>query len=105
MPQTRGFFGPNTCPLILAVHSRIVSKHWFNVANHKRTPHDHGAIECSASNREVNARIRSTEIDDATLARHAASFCRDGIDRQRTLELLDAEIKAFNDLIAAQCSG
>ena len=45
------------------------------------------------------------EIDDATLARHAASFCRDGIDRQRTLELLDAEIKAFNDLIAAQCSG
>jgi hypothetical protein len=37
--------------------------------------------------------------------RQAASFCRHGIDRQRTLELLDAEIEAFNDLIATQCSG
>jgi hypothetical protein len=36
--------------------------------------------------------------------RQVASFCREGIDRQRTLELLDFEIEAFNDLIATQCS-
>jgi hypothetical protein len=27
------------------------------------------------------------------------------VDRQRTLKLLDAEIEAFSDLIATQCSG
>jgi hypothetical protein len=42
---------------------------------------------------------------EAVTKRQDASFCRDSIDRQRTLELLDAEIEAFNDLIAAQCSG
>ncbi len=58
----------------------------------------------SAHNDE-NCRAYGTNFFDAVMARHTASFCRDGIDRQRTLELLDAEIKAFNDLIAAQCSG
>ena len=58
----------------------------------------------SAHNDE-NCRAHGTNFFDAVMARHAASFCRDGIDRQRTLELLDGEIKAFNDLIAAQCSG
>jgi hypothetical protein len=36
-------------------------------------------------------------------ARHFASFCKDGTDRQRALELLDSEIEAFNDLIATLC--
>jgi hypothetical protein len=36
---------------------------------------------------------------------YSASICDDGIDRQRYLDVLDAEIDAFNDLIAAQCSG
>jgi hypothetical protein len=42
---------------------------------------------------------------EAVTTRQAASFCREGIDRQRTLELLDFEIEAFNDLIATQCRG
>ena len=42
---------------------------------------------------------------EAVTRRQDASFCRDSIDRHRTLELLDAEIEAFNNLIATQCSG
>jgi hypothetical protein len=41
---------------------------------------------------------------EAVTTRQAASICRDGSDRSRTLELLDTEIEAFNDLIATQCS-
>jgi len=37
-------------------------------------------------------------------ARQAESFCKDGIDRVRILELSDSEIEAFNDLIATLCS-
>ena len=39
------------------------------------------------------------------MARQAVSICEDGIDRQRTLDVLDAEIDAFNNLIASQCDG
>jgi uncharacterized protein (DUF58 family) len=42
---------------------------------------------------------------DAVTARQADSVCEDGIRRQRDLDLLDSEIDAFNDLIAAQCGG
>ena len=54
---------------------------------------------------DENSRANGTKFFEAVMARHTASFCRDGIDRQRTLQLLDAEIKEFNDLIAAQCRG
>ena len=37
-------------------------------------------------------------------ARQAASFCKDGINQVRILELIDSEIEAFNDLIATLCS-
>jgi hypothetical protein len=36
-------------------------------------------------------------------ARQAASTCKDGISHQPILDVLDAEIDAFNDLIATQC--
>ena len=52
-----------------------------------------------------NCRSYGANFFEAVMARQAASFCRDGIDRQRVLELLDSEIDAFNDLIATQCSG
>ena len=52
-----------------------------------------------------NCRSYSASFFEAVVAREAASVCRDGLDRQRTLELLDSEIDAFNELIAAQCSG
>lgn len=42
---------------------------------------------------------------DAVTARQVASVCEDGIRRQRDLDLLDSEIDAFNNLIAAQCGG
>jgi hypothetical protein len=42
---------------------------------------------------------------EAVTARQAASSCQDGDKRQQTLEALDAEIDAFNNLIAAQCGG
>jgi hypothetical protein len=54
---------------------------------------------------EESCRFYGSNFFEAVTTRQAASFCRDGVDRQRTLELLDTEIEAFNDLIAAQCSG
>jgi hypothetical protein len=51
-----------------------------------------------------NCRSYSTNFFEAVVARETASLCRDGLDRQRTLELLDSEIDAFNELIATQCS-
>jgi hypothetical protein len=37
------------------------------------------------------------------MARQAASTCKDGIGRQPILDVLDSEIDAFNNLIAARC--
>jgi len=54
---------------------------------------------------EESCRSYGSNFFEAVTTRQAASFCRGGVDRQRTLELLDAEIEAFNDLIATQCSG
>jgi hypothetical protein len=42
---------------------------------------------------------------EAVEARQAAAICGHGVHRQRELDVLDAEIDAFNNLIAAQCSG
>lgn len=53
---------------------------------------------------EESCRSYRTNFFEAVTTRQVASFCREGIDRQRTLELLDFEIEAFNDLIATQCS-
>lgn len=72
-------------------------------------------LSCSLKTETASGRIRDHGVArpfrdratalEAVMARHAAFFCRDGIDRQRTLQLLDAEIKEVNDLIAAQCRG
>jgi len=40
---------------------------------------------------------------EAVEARQTASECEFGVHRQRYLEILDAEIEAFNNLIATQC--
>jgi hypothetical protein len=42
---------------------------------------------------------------EAVQVRYAASLCDDSVHRQRSLNTLDAEIDAFNNLIAAQCTG
>jgi hypothetical protein len=54
---------------------------------------------------EMSCRSYGANFVEAVTARQAAVTCRDGIDRQRLLELLDPEIDAFNDLIATRCSG
>ena len=48
-------------------------------------------------------RAYDTQFFEAVTARQTASNCEGGDKRQRTLEVLDAEIDAFNNLIAAQC--
>ena len=54
---------------------------------------------------EESCRSYGSNFFEAVTTRQAASYCGDGVDGQRTLELLDAEIEALNDLIATQCSG
>jgi hypothetical protein len=54
---------------------------------------------------EKSCRALGNHFYEAVEARQAASVCDEGIDRQRYLDVLDAEIDAFNNLIAAQCSG
>ncbi|HEY6832945.1 MAG TPA: hypothetical protein VI251_10700 [Pseudolabrys sp.] len=54
---------------------------------------------------EESCRSYGTNFFEAVTTRQAVSFCRDSIDRERTLELLDTEIEAFNALIGTQCSG
>jgi hypothetical protein len=54
---------------------------------------------------EESCRSYRSNFFEAVTTRQAASFCRDGAEWRRTLELLDTEIEAFNDLIATHCSG
>jgi len=54
---------------------------------------------------EQKCRAYGIHFYDAVTVRQAASVCEDGSDRQRDLDLLDSEINAFNNLIAAQCGG
>ncbi|HET6326513.1 MAG TPA: hypothetical protein VK745_11100 [Polyangiaceae bacterium] len=52
---------------------------------------------------EESCRSYRSNFFEAVTTRQAAAICGDGADRSRTLELLDTEIEAFNDLIATQC--
>ncbi|MDB5401093.1 MAG: hypothetical protein QOF70_7926 [Acetobacteraceae bacterium] len=45
---------------------------------------------------------RFSNFFEAVTTRQAAFCCGDGVDRRRAHELLDAEIEAFNNLIATQ---
>jgi hypothetical protein len=49
---------------------------------------------------EENCRSYAANFFEAATARQAASFCKDDIDRERILELLDSEIEALNNVIA-----
>jgi hypothetical protein len=53
----------------------------------------------------MSCRSYNANFVEAVMVRQAASVCRSGIELQRTLELLDSEINALNDLIATHCSG
>ena len=54
---------------------------------------------------DKTCRAYGQQFYEAVEARQAASVCQDGVSRQRDVDMLDAEIDAFNNLIAAQCSG
>ena len=54
---------------------------------------------------DKHCRAFGSQFYEAVTARQATSACQDGIDHQRDLVLLDSEIEAFNNLIAAQCGG
>jgi hypothetical protein len=54
---------------------------------------------------EKICRAYANDFYEAVVTRQAASLCEDSVQRQRNLEMLDAEIDAFNNLIAAQCTG
>jgi hypothetical protein len=58
-----------------------------------------------AAQDEKKCRAYRIHFYDAVTARQAASLCEDGIHRQQDLALLDVEIDAFNNLVAAQCGG
>lgn len=75
---------------LVATHLR-----WVTVRNSHVDPANH----------EMSCRSYNANFVEAVTVRQAASVCRSGIELQRTLELLDSEINAFNDLIATRCSG
>jgi hypothetical protein len=52
---------------------------------------------------EESCRTYYNQFFEAVKVRQSASICEDGIDRKRDLDTLDAEIDAFNDLIATRC--
>jgi hypothetical protein len=54
---------------------------------------------------EKNCRAYGIHFYETVTARQAVSICRDGMDHQRDLALIDSEIDAFNNLIAARCGG
>jgi hypothetical protein len=65
---------PDRRPPILALFSRIVSKHWLSVANHKRTPHCPSAIDCGAPNRDVRG-VPACNTNDCSVAFDHAVGC------------------------------
>ena len=59
----------------------------------------------NAARTAESCRLYSTTFLDAVNTRQAISLCEDPAGRQQNLELIDADIDALNNLLAAQCSG
>jgi hypothetical protein len=57
------------------------------------------------AHRDESCRAYGNKFFEAAKARQDVAICEEGVDRQRALEMLDAEIDAFNNLIASQCAG
>jgi hypothetical protein len=58
-----------------------------------------------AADTDKICRAYGNHFYEAVVTRQTVSLCEDSGNRQRHLELLDAEIDAFNRLIAKQCIG
>jgi hypothetical protein len=63
----------------------------------------HNSMDHAANDEDCRAYFK--QFVEAVTARQTAASCQDGLERQRALEILDAEIEAFNDRIAAQSCG
>ncbi len=57
----------------------------------------------SSENREQICLAYGHQFYEAVEARQALSQCQVGVERQKAIEILDAEIEAFNNLIATHC--
>jgi hypothetical protein len=57
----------------------------------------------SSENAAQICRDYGTRFYEAVEARQAVSECKAGIERHKDIEILDAEIEAFNNLIATYC--
>src|SRR5262245_49348973 len=58
-----------------------------------------------AANSAKSCRAYGLNFYEAVTARQGVATCKDGITRQPVLDVLDSEIDAFNNLIAARCGG
>jgi hypothetical protein len=48
-------------------------------------------------------RAYGNQFYEAVEARQTVSECKTGVERQKDIEVLDAEIEAFNNLVATYC--
>jgi hypothetical protein len=78
------------------VYEGVVTRLRWALANQKNL---------DASQIEGSCIIYRGQFYDAAVMRQTASRCEDNRTRQQTLSVLDAEIDAFNELIAAHCDG
>ena len=51
-----------------------------------------------------SCRVYRDQFYEAAVTRQSVTRCEQGDIRERALEVIDAEINAFNDLIATSCS-
>jgi hypothetical protein len=58
----------------------------------------------SKLHKEDSCRVYRNQFYEAAVTRQNATRCEQGDIRERALEVIDAEINAFNDLIATSCS-
>ena len=54
--------------------------------------------------KDDSCRVYRTEFYEAAVTRQNITHCEEDDMRQSTLKVIDAEINAFNDLIATYCS-
>jgi hypothetical protein len=57
----------------------------------------------SSEKNDQICRAYGNQFYEAVEARQAVSECKAGIELQKDIEILDAEIEAFNNLIATHC--
>ena len=93
LPYTTTALSASQCdPTSIVVASRL-----------RLTRVSHNSMDHAANDEDCRAYFK--QFVEAVTARQTAASCQDGLERQRALEILDAEIEAFNDRIAAQSCG